>query len=47
MNVLLFLPGLLLLLFQFQGVIHGAICVALIAGVQVRTQSTTGDDWLT
>lgn len=36
MNVLLFLPGLLVLFFQFQGVVHGALCLLLIAVIQVR-----------
>jgi hypothetical protein len=40
MNILLFLPGLLVLLFQYQGVIHGTICIALIAIVQVNFSLT-------
>lgn len=34
MNILLFMPGLLVLLFQYQGIAHGAICGALILAVQ-------------
>ncbi|KAG7531424.1 hypothetical protein FFLO_04345 [Filobasidium floriforme] len=35
MNILLFLPGLLVLLFQYQGIAHGAICGGLILAVQI------------
>ena len=35
MNILLFLPGLLVLLFQYQGIAHGAICGGLVLAVQV------------
>lgn len=36
MNVLLFAPGLLLLLVQANGVGGAAVCLSICAGVQVR-----------
>jgi hypothetical protein len=39
MNILLFLPGLLVLLFHYQGIAHGAICGGLILAVQVSRNS--------
>jgi alpha-1,3-mannosyltransferase len=36
MNILLFLPGLLVLLFQYKGVRGTILLVALIVAIQVR-----------
>lgn len=36
MNILLFAPGLLLLLLQANGVFGTAVCLSICAGVQVR-----------
>jgi hypothetical protein len=40
MNILLFLPGLLVLLFQYRGAIDTAISVGIIALIQVGTYSS-------
>ena len=37
MNILLFAPGLLLLLVQANGFVGTAVCLSICAGVQVRT----------
>lgn len=37
MNILLFAPGLLLLLLQANGVLGTAVCLSICAGVQVRS----------
>ncbi len=35
MNILLYLPGLLVLLFQYEGVLGSITCVAIIFATQV------------
>lgn len=44
MNILLFAPGLLLLLLQANGIAGTAICLSICAGVQVGVEALWYDD---